>query len=168
MIELKKRPVLEFDGQPIGQCKRFVQKREAKLGVFAGTIGVCLVGIPVIIVLIGVPTLNLAVILGICIPIMIAYPTAIGLYPLTKGAESSILPSKIVFHENGHMESISKSFHWVKMVDNVAQVIDWGAWYEIKFIPSEKNPRFICQKDLLTVGTIEDFEKLFEGKLIRK
>ena len=121
-----------------------------------------------IIALIEFTSLDLFLILGSCVPVMIGIIVLAGVYPCMKGAESSFLPLKIIFHKNGHMESISKSFHWVKTTDNVEQVLDYGAWYEIKFVPSEKNFRFVCQKDLLVKGTIEDFEKMFEGKLIRK
>ena len=31
-----------------------------------------------------------------------------------------------------------------------------------------KDTKFICEKKLLTSGTMEDFEKLFDGKIIRK
>ena len=48
-------------------------------------------------------------------------------------------------------------------IENVESVVDYGSYYDIK------NPRHIfCQKDLLTQGTLEDFEKLFADKLVRK
>lgn len=48
-------------------------------------------------------------------------------------------------------------------IENVESVVDYGSYYVIK------NPRYIfCQKDLLTQGTLEDFEKLFADKLVRK
>ncbi len=30
------------------------------------------------------------------------------------------------------------------------------------------NRRFICQKDLITEGTIEEFEEIFKDKIVRK
>lgn len=48
-------------------------------------------------------------------------------------------------------------------IENVESVVDYGSYYVIK------NPRYIfCQKDLLTQGTLEDFEKLFADKIVRK
>jgi hypothetical protein len=35
-------------------------------------------------------------------------------------------------------------------------------------INKDEKCKFICQKDLLTEGTLEEFESLFEGKIIKK
>ena len=53
-------------------------------------------------------------------------------------------------------------------VEHVKKVIDFGDWYFISFHVFHKNPSFICQKDLITEGTIEEFEELFKDKLVRK
>ena len=39
---------------------------------------------------------------------------------------------------------------------------------KIFFIFPYKSQRFVCQKDLLVQGTIEEFEAVFEGKIVRK
>ena len=51
------------------------------------------------------------------------------------------------------------------MLNEVKRVYDYRCWYylEIDF----GDPYFICQKDLLTEGTLEEFEALFEGKIVR-
>lgn len=53
-------------------------------------------------------------------------------------------------------------------ISKVKIVYDYGNFYEI--IP--KNififSVFICQKDLLTEGTLEEFEALFDGKIVKK
>ena len=53
-------------------------------------------------------------------------------------------------------------------ISDVKVVVDWGEWYDIIFYFPYKSVGFICQKDLIVEGTIEEFEKLFEGKIIRK
>ena len=55
-----------------------------------------------------------------------------------------------------------------KSVSRVKRVIDCGEWYYIIFKFGDIGNSWVCQKDLLIQGTIEDFEKLFEGKIIRK
>jgi len=55
-----------------------------------------------------------------------------------------------------------KELQWVK------EIIDFGGWYEFNFYGQWRNSFFICQKDLIIEGTIEDFEKLFEGLIVRK
>ena len=165
MIEFKQQPVIVFDGQPLGECKRFIQKRVAKFEFCLMSIVLCLVMIPLTFLLLEFfdPWILYVIVSFVACTLLV---TAVR--PFMKGEQSTVLPSKIVIHANGHMESISKSFHWVKMVEEVEQVLDCGAWYQINFIRREKNGYFFCQKDLLSMGTIEDFEKLFEGKIVRK
>ena len=165
MIEFKKQPIIEFDGQPTGQCKRFMQKRVAKSETLIVIIAMCVVMIPVSFLLLEFLD---PWVFYMIIPAVICIIAVVGIRPFLNIEQSTVLPSKIVIHANGHMESISKSFHWVKMVEDVEQVLDCGEWYQINFVPGEKNEYFICQKDLIILGNIEDFEKLFEGKLVRK
>ena len=167
-IEFDKHPFIVFSGRPTGQCKKFMQKRESKLLLFASIGGSCLIGIPTIIALTMFTSIGVLWTLGLCVPVILLFVSFCGLSPYIKGVESSILPSEIILHDDGHMESIGETFHWVQMIDDVEYVIDYGLWYQINFIHTEKNLRFICQKDLLVQGTIEDFEKMFDGKLIRK
>lgn len=56
----------------------------------------------------------------------------------------------------------------VRLIDNVKKVIDFGEWYHILFYFPHKSIYFICQKNLLIKGSIEEFEKLFEEKLVKK
>ena len=56
----------------------------------------------------------------------------------------------------------------VKNLNQVKKVVDFGEWYKIFFIFPYKSQRFVCQKDLLVQGTIEEFEAVFEGKIVRK
>ena len=53
------------------------------------------------------------------------------------------------------------------MLDYIATVEDHGEWYNFTFEYGHGNPYFVCQKALLAQGTIEDFEALFEGKIVR-
>lgn len=50
---------------------------------------------------------------------------------------------------------------------NVKKVFDYGEFYYFNFSMSF-DKLFVCQKDLITEGTIEEFEKIFEGKIVRK
>lgn len=50
-------------------------------------------------------------------------------------------------------------------ISNVKKIVDYGDSYGIIFYHQIIN--IFCQKDLLTEGTIEEFEELFEGKIIK-
>ena len=80
---------------------------------------------------------------------------------------SELVPTDITFI-NGDIygEGCSRSI-W-RSNDQVNAVYDWGEWYSFDFYFPNKNIYLICQKDLLVEGTIEEFEKMFEGKIVRK
>lgn len=63
------------------------------------------------------------------------------------------------------------NYHKVKRLSKVRKVIDRGDFYCICFTFTGAvgiRNDWVCQKNLITKGTIEEFEKLFEGKFIRK
>jgi hypothetical protein len=69
-------------------------------------------------------------------------------------------PKKIVIEGDlvwGEWEKNYKEFS----LDSVSQVIDYGNWYQIYFVLSRPLPPFVCQKSLITQGSIEEFETLF-------
>ena len=53
-------------------------------------------------------------------------------------------------------------------IDDVKKIIDYGNFYKIKFYFPNTGRSLICQKSLITGGTIEDFEQLFGGLIVRK
>ena len=55
-----------------------------------------------------------------------------------------------------------------KTINDVKKVIDFGDGYLICFSCFEITNAWLCQKDLLVQGSIDDFERLFEGKIVRK
>lgn len=59
-------------------------------------------------------------------------------------------------------------FYEKKQLYDVKKIIDFGDYYWFKFCFPCWAKEYVCQKDLLTVGTIEDFEKFFEGQIVRK
>jgi len=55
-----------------------------------------------------------------------------------------------------------------RKISDVKTITDHGGFYRIHFYFPNLSPSYLCQKDLLVEGTIEEFEKLFEGKIVRK
>lgn len=53
-------------------------------------------------------------------------------------------------------------------MEGIKGVRDFGEYYVLIFRDSGNFSQIICQKDLLTNGTIEQFEELFDGKIVRK
>ena len=52
-------------------------------------------------------------------------------------------------------------------MEGIKGVRDFGEYYVLIFRVSGNFLQIICQKDLLTNGTIEQFEELFDGKIVR-
>lgn len=50
-----------------------------------------------------------------------------------------------------------------RFIENIKEVIDYSEYYVLIF--SNYRIPFICQKDLLTQGSLEEFENLFAGKI---
>ena len=65
--------------------------------------------------------------------------------------------------DNGEIVYETEGFRERYEFEKVKRVCDHGIFYEI--IVSSHT--LICQKDLLTQGTIEEFEALFDGKIER-
>jgi len=54
------------------------------------------------------------------------------------------------------------------LISDAKSLVDYGEFYHIVFPFGKISEVFICQKSLLTSGILEEFEALFEGKIVRK
>ena len=77
------------------------------------------------------------------------------------------LPKRIKIHNN-QIELQSEKKIERREIKDVKKIIDYGEFYYIFFYFKMQNPYFICQKNLIIKGSIEEFEKIFEGKIERK
>ena len=77
------------------------------------------------------------------------------------------LPYRI-FSDEEYVVCVTKKNEEYRLISEVKAVYDYGEWYAIIFPLGKKSPNFICQKSLLIKGSLEEFEALFEGKIIRK
>ena len=49
---------------------------------------------------------------------------------------------------------------------SIKKIIDYGEWYKIAFSHEKQDDSFVMQKNLITHGTIEEFEQLFKDKIV--
>lgn len=56
----------------------------------------------------------------------------------------------------------------IRKFDNVTKIKEYRDFYVIYFNRRFNTFEFVCQKDLLTTGTLREFEALFDGKIVRK
>ena len=103
-------------------------------------------------------------------PLLIAYCAMFVVVPLlaripqSKKERMSLTPKKIVI-DGESLTCVADKYVESKLVDDVKRVRDFGEFYEIVFPFGKMSEKFICQKDLLTKGSIEEFEKLFAEKI---
>lgn len=152
--------MIEFRGEISGHCKQYLLRRESKIGLIAGTITAALFSIPLIIL-----TFMYDWIFIIPVPALIIMAVLAGLPP-NKKSYDLIIPSSIVINpQDGTLISQSKKFYHTESIHDIKRIIDYGEWYHIFFY--DKNGRFVCQKNLICCGTVEEFERLFNGKIVK-
>ena len=151
--------MIEFRGQLTGKCKDYMLNREAKFSLIGGSIMAIIVGIfTVIAALLFHPIFFIGLIVVVIVPILS------GLKP-PRSSYGLILPSRITI-ENNLIVCEGEKFFYEAEIEDIIKVVDFGEWYQMYL--TDKNGRFVCQKSLLVNGTLEEFEKLFDGKIERK
>ena len=96
----------------------------------------------------------------------LAFIVASAIWP-TKKEEYKLFSKSITITEDGEMVAVTHFEEILRAVSQVEEVVDVGCGYIIKFYYEHRTDFFLCQKDLLVKGTIEQFENLFEGKITR-
>ena len=79
---------------------------------------------------------------------------------------NSLMPHRIVI-ENDIITCIAEKYVESKSLADVKKVQDFGDFYEFVFPFGKISEKFICQKNLISKGTLEDFENLFAGKIVQ-
>ena len=88
------------------------------------------------------------------------------LIPKSKKEKKAFSPNK-VFTEDGYIIAVGEKFEECRNVEDAKIVKDHGTFYEITFPIGKISDKFICQKSLLSKGTLEEFEQLLQGKIKR-
>ena len=130
--------MIQFCGQISGECKRYMLRRESRVGLIAGIITSFIFLIPVIIAIIQI---HWICVLGI--PVLVYFALAAGMPPSKKN-HSLILPSEVTINlETETIISKSEKFFYEEYISDVVSVVDMGEWYHLYF--GDKNGRFVCK-----------------------
>lgn len=153
--------MIVFYGELSDICKAYRSKIEARVGL----ISTLIIGLPLSALIVAAMVLwdwiFFVALIAVVLFIVLAY-----IIPIKKGVDF-IFPKKVSISEN-ILESSSERFYEKRSIDDVKKVIDMGDWYQICFYFPHKTSRFICEKKLMIEGSIEEFEKMFQSKIIRK
>ncbi len=153
--------MLKFYGQISESNKKFIIKRE-KLIFFLASLTPVIIG--TILTIIAAIKINYIWFLFL-IPIL--FFISIPLYPLGKKTLDLMIPTKIIINKQ-MIISEGNNYKCVRNSIDIKKIIDYGNYYQIYFKWPKKSYRFLCQKDLIVEGTLEDFENLFKEKIVRK
>ena len=154
--------MIEFDGYLTGKAEKHYRKRELSV-MFMLTV------------------ISFAMVFPIIIPISFKFETfsVVGMYFLimclsliiimtkTKKGWKKITPKRI-YVQDETITCVSDMSTQHKYIEDVKLVRDFGEYYDLVFPMGKKTQSFVCQKNLLTQGTLEEFEALFEGKIVCK
>ena len=88
---------------------------------------------------------------------------------ILKGEEKKITPKRIYIDTEEKTIVLEcnaqERFH---VINSVEKVLDYGDWYHFVFKFEDRDPYFICQKNLLAQRSLAEFEALFAGKLEKR
>ena len=86
---------------------------------------------------------------------------------ITKKERERLNLKKVIIH-NGDIVAISEKSTVSNRISKAKKVYYCGEYYEIVYPRIYFTSIFVCQKDLISKGTIEEFESIFSGKIIHK
>lgn len=163
--------MIRFEGTISKEGKKYVLKNYYATMALVGLVGIVL-GTILLIVLLVLNASGKLLMFGI-IAVIVFYALAIFFgvcWPLMTINQQ--LPIKVDIEDDyvncffGSSELYGKSKY--SNVEHIKNIVDGGEFYYFYFYYPHKIIGCICQKDLITKGTIEEFEELFEGKIVRK
>lgn len=154
--------MIEFNGYLTGISEKFFFKKTVIYAQRAFSFGLIMV-FPLIVMLMK-SFQTFSIFYGYCA--VFAYAMIAACIHTPKGRKA-ITPKRIYIADD-NMVCVTDKFTENRSLELVKKVYDYGDFYFISFYFGKISGNFICQKSLLTQGTIEDFEKLFDGKIERK
>lgn len=153
--------MIKFYGNITEDNKKFIIKKEKMIFFLASVIPI---SIGIILTIVAAIKINI-IWLIFCIPLI--FFICIPLFPISKKTMGLIVPDKILII-NDLIISEGTNFKSVRKLIDIKKIKDYGDYYQIYFKWPKKTYKFLCQKNLLIEGSIEDFEKMFFNKIIKK
>lgn len=150
--------MIVFSGKISQECEQVINKYETRhMRIMMGTvIAICIIFITII-------ALTLSKLFFIMLPVPL--PLIFLMFPRKDTYKR--MPRRVEIGED-YISIECDIYSQIEDFSSIKEVVDRGDWYHIVFYLPALCPYFICQKDLITQGTLEEFEKLFEDKLVRQ
>lgn len=153
--------MIEFSGYLTGQAKSFFWKRSkiTAIKIFCFPL---LILLPLFVIVSSY--LDMWTILYGYIAVCLSIPLLF-MIPNSKKQIASLTPNHI-FTDNEYIVCQYEAGEVCNLISDASKIVDYGDFYYISFPFGHKTDAFVCQKSLITQGTLEEFEALFEGKII--
>ena len=154
--------MIVFEGKLSEQSKKAINKNLTLLKFVSMIITSVIVAIPITFLVIKD---DLIWVVGYAfIPVLLIG----GSLPVPKKNEHLFCPTRILIDSSRNELFVILNYNKItRHFDDVVSVKDFGEYYKIKFKFPHKSIYFLCQKDLIVQGTLEEFETLFQDKLVQ-
>jgi len=146
-----------FRGEPSGECKDYINKKSSKTLL----IGALVMNVGVFLFLLMFVFEYPETLAFMIIPIVSTVVLVINRKSLT------VIQHEVMINGNSIRSKTKDGREIFIMVNDITEVADNGTYYSFAVKNARATYMFACQKDLLVEGTLEDFEKLFEGKIVK-
>lgn len=150
--------MIEFNGYLTGSAEKrfFIKSKIIGLKILIPSL---LLMLPIVICIANIFHFPLIA----CIAIIATFPLTL-LIPQPRKERISLTPKQICINDT-HIVCVADKYEEIRRIDDVKCVTDRGEYYEIDFPFGKISEKFICQKDLLSKGTLREFEAIFCKKL---
>ena len=156
-----------FKGEHSKECTKYICKLHHKVLVWQGLIAIPLTQIAMLTIFVNLkPDLW-----RFTVPVLLfgfAPCYYLVFRPIPKKEYGNIMPTSVSILDDGTIVSKGQKFKYEIGVENVTEVVDHGTFYELYLDKVQNRGFYICEKALLKRGTLDDFEKIFKGKIVRK
>lgn len=152
--------MIEFKGNITGSALKRLRKNYFKImcGILSSAFIVCVV---ILNYIIGIEDWRLAILLLTPVYLILGI-----LFPyLFMKFDKTHIPKQITINDDTILCVTDEIGADRKKIEQIKEVKEYSEYYFIIFKGLNIPPHFICQKDLLTQGSLEEFENLFAEKI---
>ena len=158
--------MFEFNGKANENVVKYLRKKELKILMFSLAFAFAILTPIIVFVTVKYNLFRVliayfsswAIILFVAVPLQIHS---------AKKSTLDYLPNRI-YSEDEYIVFVANKYEEYRNKEDIKEVLDFGEFYDLKFVYGKGYLYFICQKDLLSKGTLEDFEAFFDGEIVRK
>lgn len=150
--------MIEFNGYITGKAEQFFFKKGRKIAVKIMLLAETCIFFPLILFAVRGAQWDLLILFG---AMYVLLPLTFFI-PKTKKEKRALLPKRI-YTDGESITCVTEKGVESKFIGDEKEVIDHGEFYEIVYPIGKVSDKFVCQKDLLTQGSLEKFEGLFRN-----